>query len=284
MGPTTAERLPDFVVIGTMKSGTTTLYRWLDEQPGVRLPEVKEPNFFCDDEAFRRGTAGYAARFAGVPRDVLTGEASVRYTDPACSAASAARLGAVLPEARLVCVLRDPVSRLRSHYRHEVQRGRERRPLPEALAEPDNAYLRRSCYERALAPWAGGFPADRLHVECFERLFGSEEAWDSLLRFLGLPPAPRPATVHNVTAAKDAFTPSMLALWEKGLVPSVSRVPRPVRRLARRVLLRPPDANAALLATAAAPLPEDSLDVLRSQVEHLSALLPDLRPPWRLQP
>ena len=84
---------------------------------------MKEPVFFSDETAWNRGTDWYRSLFAESAPGSLTGEASVEYTDPAVADTAAARIAATIPDARLVCLLRDPIDRLRSHYRHEVQRG-----------------------------------------------------------------------------------------------------------------------------------------------------------------
>lgn len=278
------DRLPGFVIIGTMKSGSTTLYRWLEAHPDVWLPSVKEPNFFSDDRFYRRGTRAYAALFADCPDQKLTGEASVKYTDPRFSETAATRARETVPSARLVCLLRDPVERMRSHYRHEVQRGRERRPFVDAVTDPANPYVRRSSYALALEPWVRRFPATRLHVLSFEELVSSVAAWHGLLDFLKLDPAPWPDTVHNVTADKAAFSPVMRRLWDAGIVQRLPRAPSPLRRVARRVLLRPAGANAALVESARERVPDSVIGELESQVVQLKALVQGLDPDWKIQP
>ena len=67
-------RFPDFIIVGAMKAGTTTLFRRLGSHPDTRLPAVKEPQFFTVDSHYRQGPASYAALF---PSAGMTGEASV---------------------------------------------------------------------------------------------------------------------------------------------------------------------------------------------------------------
>ena len=279
---TVTGRLPDFVLIGTMKSGSTTVFRWLEQHPGVRLPAVKEPNFFSEDRHWHEGVGWYARHFEGIPADAVTGEASVRYTDPSCSAAAAQRAWDTLPGARLMCVLRDPVARMRSHYRHEVQRGRERRRFVDAVATVDSTYVLRSCYATALRPWVDRFPEDQLHVVTSESLLSSDAEWSRLLDFLGLPPAPRPTTVHNVTGDKAAFSPLMCVLWDTGLAQRLPRGPRAVRRLGRRVLLRSPATTEELAESVREGTPAGVVDRLRLETEALKALFPHLSAGWDL--
>jgi hypothetical protein len=272
-------RLPDFVVVGVMKAGTTTLFRWLDEHPGVQMPADKEPGFFSDDRAWRRGPQWYASLFADVPDGIRTGEASVAYADPGSTDVVVPRLVQTLPDARLVCLLRDPVARLRSHYRHEVLRGRETRPLPIAAAAPDNPYVRRSSYARVLRPWLGEATASRLHVAVSEELFAdavpstAPTAWSALLTHLDLADEPPPRTVHNATEGKAAFTPVMRVLWDSGLVERLPRPPRALRGLARRALLRGPDAVGDLLSSASEPLPDAVVDLVTAEVAAAEELL-----------
>lgn len=229
-------RLPDFVLVGTMKSGTTSLFRWLGEQPGCVLPDVKEPGFFGGPD---RDLDHYTAHFDPLPRDARTGEASVIYTAPDRAPAAAAHWAATASGARLLCVLRHPIERLRSHHAHEVQRGRERAGLTSA-ATIDSVYARSSRYHACLTPWLDVARPDQLLVVRFEDLFGDDDAaWTQVLEHVGLPIAPRPGTAHNRSDSKDRFSPVMRRLWDRGVRRPPTGTPAVVRRLAKRVLLRP---------------------------------------------
>jgi hypothetical protein len=227
-------RLPDFVVVGTMKSGTTSLFRWLGEQPGCELPAVKEPGFFVDDAPTDAKLDAYTGLF---PADGITGEASVVYTAPDTAAATAARLRSTIPDARLVCIVRHPIDRLRSHYRHEAQRGRERRPFADAVTT-ESAYARWSRYGTCVGPWLD-VAGDALLVVRFEDLVGDDGAvWRSVLAHVGLPDAPRPVESHNTTAAKQSYSPVMRRLYDRGIRRPPRRTPAVLRRVAKRALLR----------------------------------------------
>jgi hypothetical protein len=249
-------KLPDFVILGAMKAGTTSLFRWLERHPDVALPEDKEPAFFSRDDRWARGVGSYAKLFAALPSDKLSGEASVHYSDPAVASRAAARLHEVLPEARLIFLARDPAERLRSHYRHQVQRGRERRPLLEALSEPDSPYVRCSLYDDALRPYLERFARERLLLVDFASLIGpSERSWHGVLEFLNLTPMPRPAEAHNVTADKRRFSPLMRRAYDLGLARFEKRIPGGVRKLLRPLAFRGGAGYDALLQSAKAPLP-----------------------------
>ena len=138
--------LPNFIVIGARKAGTTSLYHYLEQHPEVFMSPVKETNFFV----LEGGKAGYSGpdadtrvnrwsvadpeeyeklfEDAGTARAI--GEASPAYL---CDPSAPARIKRRIPGARLVAVLRDPAERAYSAYMHQVRDGREMLPFPEAL-------------------------------------------------------------------------------------------------------------------------------------------------------
>ncbi len=257
-------RLPQFIIIGPMKAGTTTLFRWLETVPGVVLPGIKEPHFFSEDAHFRRGIQHYANHFESLGPGI-TGEASVRYSDPSNSEKVARRIRAVVPDATLAFIARDPISRMRSHYRHEVQRGRERRPFLDAIDGAASPYLRASLYGPALSPFRERFPTQQLLVLDFDDLFGtSSAAWDDLLVALTLAPHPRPQGVHNKSAGKKPFTPLMKLMFDRGATRVAPRIPASVRTLVRPLFLRTDSRVAQLLSTSEQSVPAEVLSMLAS--------------------
>ena len=111
-----AESLPDFVIIGTQKAGTTWLAARLAEQPGIFLPRPFEVHFFDREDNYGRGTAWYAERFRSAPVGALVGEKTPDYLwtqRPPDRGPNDIphRMYTLLPNARLVLVLRDPVRR-----------------------------------------------------------------------------------------------------------------------------------------------------------------------------
>ena len=251
-----AGRPVDFVVIGAMKSGTTTLFEWLAAQPDFTMPPVKEPRFFSDDERWARGPEWYARLF---DRDGagIRGEASVGYTDPARAEVAAARMRGLMPEARLIYLVRDPLERLRSHYRHEVQRGRERRSFDHAVRDPRAPYVGFSLYHRCLAPYLDRFDRAQILVVRFEDLVSADApAWNAVLAHVGAPPRPAPRTVHNAVAGKPRFTGPMRLLWSSGAIRAARRAPGPIRTMGRKLLLRDDDGYRRLLESSNGTIPE----------------------------
>lgn len=246
-------RAPDFLIIGAMKAGSTSLWRWLEAHPDVALPAEKEPNFFSDDRVWRRGERWYRGLF---PAEGVTGEASVAYSDPALAESAAARAGDLAPEARLLFIARDPVARMRSHYRHEVLRGRERRRFEEIVAQGGERYARMSRYDEGLAPWRERF-GDACRVLSFRALTADDEReWHAALAHLGLDPIDRPAEVHNQSASKTPYRPMMRLAYDHGAARLEKLVPRSVKRVLRPFLLGTSPQVEALLKSSHEPVPE----------------------------
>ncbi|MEX1264280.1 MAG: sulfotransferase domain-containing protein [Actinomycetota bacterium] len=144
-------RLPNFLVIGAMKAGTTSLYEYLRHHPQVFMPDIKEVNFFNPLRNWRRGVEWYEQRFSDAgPGAVAVGEASTSYTKFPWIDGVPARIASVLgSDVRLIYVVRDPVERMRSQYLHHTITGQERRPIERALVE-DEMYLNISRYAMQL--------------------------------------------------------------------------------------------------------------------------------------
>lgn len=270
-------RLPDFVIIGAMKAGTTTLFRWLGEHPDCALPHVKEPHFFARDDRFARGLEWYGSLFPQTT--AITGEASADYADPAVSRTVADRMATVLPDARIIMLVREPEARLRSHYVHEVQRGREHRPFQVAVADPASTYVRCSRYHEALRPFLGRFRTEQIHVVAMETL--NPAGWTSVLPHLRLAPWPCPGTVHNSSTTKPAFTPAARWLWERGLLRAGAGAPRPLRRLARTALVRTSAEQRRLVQDALTqPVADASRESMSKDAAELCRDLGSRQPPW----
>jgi len=236
--------LPDFVIAGTQKGGTSSLYSWLVGHPQVARGAVKEVHYF--DHAYGRGLGWYRAHFPlgrGWPRRWLTGESSPLYMfDPRVPA----RIARDLPDARLIFILREPAARAWSHYRHNVERGFETLGFGAALAaEPARlageldkmfaeplyrsptyglyCYFEKGLYLAQLERYAALIPRERMLVLSSELMFRDPDAvWDRTLRFLGLEPAPlTDRRVRNAarSAERDPAIESELAALRRRFAP-----------------------------------------------------------------
>lgn len=262
---------PHFLIIGAMKSGTTSLFRWLGHLSEIDLPQAKEMDFFSSEENWARGIDWYTSQFPQTGR--LTGEASPSYTFPENAHKSAERIAATVPEARLIFLAREPLDRARSHYRHEVQKGRERRPLREALTL-DSPYVSRSMYSAVLAPYREHFGAHRLLVTPFEELVnGSYDAWAMILEFLEVAPRPRPDPVHTSSFDKPQYSWLLRKLWESGALLQLRKLPAPLRRAGKRVLTSDTDRYRELLATSNDSVSNEVAIALERERDRFEALI-----------
>lgn len=165
---------PDFVILGAMKCGTSTLAAQLAAQEGVFLTTPKEPNYFSDDAVFARGGAWYAALFAAAAPGDLTGEASTHYTKLPTHPKALPRLTAALEEPapgrlRFVYMIRDPLDRAVSHYIHEWTQGVITCDFETALHRHPEL-VEYGCYGHQIAGWVEQFGVERIHVTSLEAL------------------------------------------------------------------------------------------------------------------
>ena len=168
--PVPGARYPNFLVIGAMKSGTTSLYHYLRAHPDVFMPELKEVDFFTDELNWGKGWKWYARQFEDAPAGARAlGEASTSYTKHPRYAGVAERIARYLPQARLIYVVRDPIDRMRSHYQHNVALGEERAPIDEALLE-NPSYLDCSRYAHQIDRYLEHFPREQILVFSSEAL------------------------------------------------------------------------------------------------------------------
>ena len=178
--------LPNVMVIGAMKCGTSAVHAYLDAHPQVQMSRPKELNFFngperaphddpglwWKDGQWHRGLDWYRAQFD--PHVPARGESSPAYTSPT-SPRAPARMAATIPDARLVYLVRDPVERAASQYAHHRREGDENRSIDAALLDPDSHYIARSRYAERLAPYTGLFDRGQIRVVVQERLLHRRE-------------------------------------------------------------------------------------------------------------
>ena len=159
-GRSSVEGLPNLLVIGAMKAGTTTLHAWLGQHPDIAMSTIKEINYFVSDRT-DRNPAWYARHFDS--QAPFRGESSTSYTKFPQRPGVPQRIHALVPDARLIYVLRDPIERTVSHYLHAVQRGREHRSLNDALAIlENNQYVDPSRYYLQLEQYWPYYPSPRI--------------------------------------------------------------------------------------------------------------------------
>jgi hypothetical protein len=231
--------LPDFLVIGAQRSGTSSLYKYLEQHPCVLSSLRKETEYFSSRWA--NGEPWYRAHFPSRRRrsveqrrrgfNVVTFEASPNYVFHPLAPARAAEM---VPEAKLVVLLRNPVERALSHHQHEVRAGREVLSFEQAIdleperlageeermvAEPTYrsaawerfSYQARGRYAEQLERWMMVFPPERFLVLKSEDLYARPAAcFGELLAFLGVPAwIPSEFRNHSYASTPPSIPPSL---------------------------------------------------------------------------
>jgi hypothetical protein len=176
--------LPNLIVIGAMKCGTTSLHRYLRLHPEIEMSAPKELNYFVEELQWPMGEDWYRSHFD--PRVAVRGESSVHYTNHPRFAGVPERIHALVPEAKLIYMVRDPIERMLSHYVHNRAGGYERLSAEKAFAGP-SSYIDRSLYFMQLERYLERFPPEQILVATQEELNGNRRG--TLVRvfeFLGV--------------------------------------------------------------------------------------------------
>jgi len=199
--------LPDFIIIGAQRSGSTSLYNYLAAHPSVSPTLHKEIHFF--DQYFDRGIEWYKAHFDSVDyvksHNLITGEASPYYILDQDVPEKIARL---IPRVKLIALLRNPINRAYSHHNTRYKYGEESLIFEEAIKKEIDAfrryngngyhaflqsyetipYLSRCIYADQLEPWMKVFPKEQLLVLRSEDLYmDTSNTYKEVLQFLNLP-------------------------------------------------------------------------------------------------
>jgi hypothetical protein len=184
--------LPNFLIIGSQKAGTTSLYQILKEHPQIFMPDTKEINFFFKDAEYARGPDAYAAHFADATNQLALGEASPGYI---CHPEAPARIHALLPDAKLILTVRNPIKRAISQYWDNRRHLNEPLTFAQALDayldddyQPDKTgYFSRGAYMRYIRRYLEYFPRKNILVLPFEEMISNpEDFYRRIFAFLGV--------------------------------------------------------------------------------------------------
>jgi hypothetical protein len=207
---------PDFLVIGAQKCGTTSLYHYLVQHPLIISATRKQMHFF--DNNFNKGITWYRTHFPSTlyryyfrqvhRKDFLTCEATPYYI---FHPLAPSRISRVLPNAKFILLLRNPVDRAYSHYNHEVRKGTERLSFEEGIYKEAerlegekermlkdgsyysfnyqrHSYLARGRYVEQIKDWLKFFPMERFLILKSEELYKDRvKTLNRIFSFLGLP-------------------------------------------------------------------------------------------------
>jgi len=231
--------LPDFLIVGAMKGGTTSLGHYLDQHPHIFIP--KGAHFFDRDRNWQRGPSFYARHFGAATGEQCIGDKTPAYSfGPRHRPPIPERIASVLPDAKIIWCLRNPVARAYSHYWHNRTHGLEGASFEEALAredlaaaKPGHAYRERGVYIKQIRAFLPFFPLQRMHILVSESLFADPRSTvRDVLRFLNVDDTveiPNLGQVYNV--AWKLISPPILA---RLVVRVLRRQPRLRRRIQNR--------------------------------------------------
>ena len=263
--------LPNFIVIGAAKSGTTSLYHYLAEHPQVFMSPVKETNHFASAEEaeWRPRVAGrddYVSLYGGVTDEIAVGEASPLYL---ISQVAAERIRQILPDARILAILRNPADRAYSGYLMQVRKGRERRPLAECFQRGD-VYVEGGFYADDLERYYERFDRERIKICLFDDLVAEpRRLMTDIFGFLGVDAAFQVdlAVRHNVGGMPRRRW--LANLGSSGLVGWLRHLaPERIKRLGRGVR----DANLERPAPMLAELRQRLSELYRDDILRLQEL------------
>lgn len=228
--------LPHFLIIGSQKAGTTTLYHVLRQHPQLYLPARKELNFFFHDALYRRGLEYYAHFFDAAQPGQLCGEASPGYI---CHPQAPERIFRALPAVKLILTVREPIERAYSQYWDNRRHLSEWRTFDEVVAlyledeyQPGRVgYFSRGVYIRYIRRYLEFFPSEQLLVLDFNDLREKPTVfYRRVFEFLGVDSTFDPLPHHR------AYNPA--TIWKNPFYRFVFRhpawtrhLPAPMRRL-----------------------------------------------------
>jgi hypothetical protein len=233
--------LPNLIIIGAAKAGTTSLHHYLSQHPGISMSAKKELRFFSHDDMWDRGVAWYEAQFAGQAQ--VYGESSPSYSQHLRFPEVPRRIWTLVPAVKLIYLVRDPIERLVSHYTFSVARGRERGTLAEAVLAPDSRYVSISSYFRQISQYLQHFDRSQILVLSSEELQAERDAaLQRTFRFLGVDDSfSSPEFSRQLNEAGDhrLRTATGLRIEQLNRLPWISRIPRRWRIAAGRYVYRP---------------------------------------------
>ncbi|MEO0536510.1 MAG: sulfotransferase domain-containing protein [Cyanobacteria bacterium P01_A01_bin.123] len=203
--------LPDFIIVGAQKSGTTSLFKYLSQHPKILHSSPKEILYFDGGtnpkiDNYEKGLNWYRSHFPlrfQMKEGYVTGEASPLYL---FNSKVPGRISKVLPDVKILVLLRNPVDRAISHYFHQVRIGKETLPIMEAMTAEasrlekalkagnsrDDSFIRysyktRGYYKEQLARYFNYFPRKQILILKSEDLFGKVTTiLEQVFCFLGL--------------------------------------------------------------------------------------------------
>ncbi len=217
---------PNFLIIGAARSGTTSLYLYLEQHPDIYFSDVKELNFFSNPRYWAKGLDWYESKFKPQKKNIhRIGEASTSYTRAPFLADVPEKIAHYVPDAKLIYIVRNPVDRFISHYLHRVQVGQETREISKIIANLHNEpFAWQGRYHYQLEQFQRFFKDNQICVVSMDDLKESPEALvKNIFEFLGVNEdfkVEKSGTVYNannVTTKKSRLGMSILSFYRRNL-------------------------------------------------------------------
>jgi hypothetical protein len=236
--------MPNFLIIGAMRAGTSSLYQYLKQHPEIYMSPVKEPEFFVPGTQWSQAItepAAYEALFSGVSSEKAFGEASTEYLP---NRGAAERIRRTLPDVKLIAVLRDPADRAYSDFLHRAREGKERlSDFGQAITKGQyrDDYMRLGFYHAHLMNYRELFRGEQLKVFLYDDLRDDPvRLTQNVFEFLGVNRhfVPDVSVKHNLSTVPR--NRSLHALFGSRQLRQAARIVTPpqARRAIRRVISR----------------------------------------------
>lgn len=171
-----------------MKSGTTSLHHYLRLHPEIAMAQGKELHFFSNEKNWNQGLGWYESHFNFVKKAKIRGESSPTYTKYPMVSRVPEKMYSIVPKAKLIYILRDPVNRVLSEYVHRRADGTEHRTLSNALNDLKNSqYIYNSKYYTQLKQYLPFYSESNIFVTTLEELSSQpQQTLQAVFRFLGV--------------------------------------------------------------------------------------------------
>jgi Sulfotransferase domain len=268
--------LPNLVVIGAMKGGTSSLHRYLNLHPQIHMSDFKELDYFVKEKKWNRGLSWYQSKFVADRSSVMIrGESSPNYTKYPAFSGVPERMAQLIPTAKLIYLVRDPVKRVLSHYHHQYLAHCESRSLTEAFTHLDqNHYLNCSRYAMQLEQFLPYYSLDQILVISTESLSHDRlSTLQQIFRFLGVDPHfDHPGFSQVFHQSSQRKRPTNLGMW-------LNRIPHGhylcnfLSPITQQKVELPPLSDA---------LCQRLIEALQEDVDRLKALTGQAFPDWML--
>jgi len=182
--------MPNFIILGAMKSGTTSLHYYLSKHPEIFMSTPKETNFFAEEFNWSKGLNWYRSCFAGYKGQKAVGETSPNYTKHPLFKGIPQRIFSVLGPVKFIYVVRDPVERLITHYMHSLWDGEDPGSLSEIVRKVNGSkYGYTGKYYEQIHRYLDYFPRENFFiVDHHELLNDRRKTLSRLFSFLEVDP------------------------------------------------------------------------------------------------